>query len=666
MTSADFRAIASLLPEACLLVDAEGQVLAVNPAAERLLGRQGGELEGARLFDLVSDEPEIVRAYLASAMRRREPYSGALTIAGDEDIACTCLGGLVEPADGDQPARLLLRLTEEASAAHDLRRRYEKLERRQALLEESQRSARVGSWEWDVATGELTWSDELYRLYGLDPAREAITFDQFQSLIHPDDRALVEESISRAAEDAQPFSFEHRIITPTGAVRVLHGRGRAITDENGVVVRMIGSGQDVTERRRDEDRTRFLAEAGHILTSSLDYQVTLRRVAELSVPRIADWAAVDILEEDEIRRLAIAHPDPRKLALAEEVAQRWPEDPSNPGVVTRVQRTGESLLLPEIPESLLEEQARSAEHLRILRELSLRSAMIVPLEARGQILGSITFVAGESGRRFGDDDMAFAQDLADRAALAVDNARLYQESREASRARDDLMAVVSHDLRSPLNAVLAGASLLLEVPLSDEKREDQYRSILRSAERMERLTRDLLDITRIEAGHLRIEPKPQDVRSLLEDALEGATFAAGRIGIFLSSDVRDDVPRVRADRSRVLQVLDNLLSNAIRHTSEGGRVTASAEALGDVIRFAVSDTGAGIPADIREQVFDRYCQAGRTDHGGAGLGLPIAKGIIDAHHGQIWLETTEGEGTTFFFTLPAASEHDEEDDSAVA
>ncbi len=705
MNAGDFRAFAHLLPDACLLIKADGEILGANPAAERLLRASRKSLEGGSLLDLVAGSPDDVRTYLASAARTRGPVSGGLTFRctdeegeeGETEIACTCLGGLVTPPRDGESACLLLRVQERGSstnrfrllneqvdrlsnevrrrqrAEHELERRAAqleeittRLERSRALLEESQRSASVGSWEWDLGTGALTWSEELYRIYGLDATEGEITFDRFQSRIHPEDRDMVQETIAEATESGEPFSFEHRIVRPDGVIRVMQSHGRGVTGPDGSVIMMLGSGQDVTERKREEERARFLAESGHLLTTSLDYQETLGRVAELAVPHIADWAAVDVIQDGEVHRLAVAHPDPAKLALVEEIARRWPEDPQKPGAVTRVQRTGEPLLLPEIPASILEESAQGEEHLRMLRELGLRSAMIVPLEARDQILGSITFVASESGRTFGEADLNLARELADRAALAVDNARLYQESQQASRARDDMVAIVSHDLRSPLNAVLAGASLLLEVPLSDEKRRAQYTAIRRSAERMERLTRDLLDITRIESGHLKVEPRAEDVRALVAEALEAATFAAGRTGVFLSSDVPDDIPRARADRARMLQVLDNLLSNAIRHTPEGGRVTAAVEAQGKTLRFQVADTGEGIPEELRDHVFDRYWQGEQSDHGGAGLGLPIAKGIVDAHGGRIWIETTPNRGTTFYFTLPVATGQDEEDGSAVA
>jgi PAS domain S-box-containing protein len=710
VTSADFRALAHLLPEACLLVSADGEVLGVNPAAERLTGRPRSELEGARLFDLVVDAPEDTRRFLASASRTRGPVTGGLTFAGESTIVCACLGGLVDPPAGDRPCTILLRVKERESTTNrfrlldeqidrlsqEVRRRRKaeeeqkrlleqenatrvELERRtveleattarlarsQALLEESQRSARVGSWEWDVGTGHLTWSDELYRIYGLDPLAGPITLDRYQALLHPEDREAVQEAVGGAIEEAAPFEFDHRIVRPDGTVRVVHGRGRAIVDGRGSVVRMIGSGQDITERKREEERSHFLAEAGRVLTSSLDYRETLRRVVELAVPRIADWAALDVQQDGAIRRLAVAHPDPAKRELAEDMARRWPANPEDPAGVAAVQRTGEPLLLPTIPDSFLAEAARSEEHLEMLRDLGLRSAMVVAMAARGQILGSITFVSSESGRRFDEEDLELARELADRAALAVDNARLYEAAQAASQARDDLMAIVSHDLRSPLTAVLAGASLLLDVPLPEEKRQDQYRAIRRSAQRMERLTRDLLDITRIEAGYLRVEPGTEDVRALIEEALEGANHAAGRTGVFLTSRVPDDLPLARADRARVLQVLDNLLTNAIRHTPQGGRVTVGADASPESVRVCVADTGPGIPPELRDHVFNRYYQAENSAHGGAGLGLAIAKGIIEAHGGAIWLDREVARGTTVYFTLPRARGQEDEG-SAVA
>ncbi len=213
--------------------------------------------------------------------------------------------------------------------------------------------------------------------------------------------------------------------------------------------------------------------------------------------------------------------------------------------------------------------------------------------------------------------------------------------------------MISHDLRNPLNAVLAGATVLQEVDLPEERRTELIGAILRSGRRMQRLTGDLLDITRIEAGLFSVDPAPLDPRELVQEALRACEFGAGRTGVFLTSEVEDDLPPVRADRGRALQVFDNLLSNAIRHTPEGGRVTALAEKIEEGVRFGVADTGPGIPRDLLPRVFDRFHQGDGPRRGAAGLGLPIAKGIVEAHGGRIWAESG-ADGSRFFFVLPEA------------
>lgn len=667
MNPTDFRALTHLLPEGCLLVRTTGEIEAANPAAERLTGSSRSGLEGAQLFDLVLQEPADLRAFLRSASRTRGPVTGALTFDGSDPRGCTCLAGIVEPPAADRPGFLLLRLTERASTTNRFRLLNDQIDalsrevrrRRRAEREKSELLERIADafyaldrdWRFTYLNDRAVAA--FRRIIGKD--RDDLLGRSLWEIVPALRGTELEREYHRALDEQTPVEFEH-YFAPEHTWFAID----VYPSVEGVSVFF----RDITVRKHHELRLRLLAEAGHVLASSLDYHETLRRVAELAVPRMADWAGVDVVQGDELRRLAVVHTDPQKQSLAEEVAQRWPAGPDSASA--RVQRTRKPLLLPEISDAMLIEAAHSDEHLAILRTLGLRSAMVVPLEARGQVLGTISFVAAESGRTYTDDDVAFARQLADRAALAVDNARLYGEAQNASRARDELMAIVSHDLRSPLNAVTAGASLLLDIPLSDAKRQEQLRAIKRSAQRMERLTRDLLDLTRIEAGYLPVEVAPHDVRSLLDEALNAATHAAGRTGVFLSFEVEDDLPPVQADRQRILQVLDNLLTNAIRYTPQGGRVTVAADVRGDGVCLRVVDTGPGIPPEVRRHVFDRYWQGEGPSRGGAGLGLAIAKGIVEAHGGEIGVESEVGRGTTFHFTLPVAPGREEKDPSAVA
>lgn len=540
---------------------------------------------------------------------------------------------------------------------HDIssrKRVQEELERSRQLLEESQRSAHVGSWEWDALKDAITWSDELYRIFGLEPDGRSMSFERYLQLLHPGDRQRVGRTIQRALKNRESFTFDHRVTRPDGELRVVHCRGRVITDENDEVARMIGSAQDITERKRKEERDRFLAEASHLLSSSLGYERTLRQISELAVPRVADWAGVDVLQEGEIRRLAVAHSDPEREELATEVSRRWPPAPDETAGVARVLRTGEPEFIPEVDDELLESVARTPEHLRVLRELGLRSAMIVPMNARGRTVGSIAFIAAESGRTYTEDDLAFARELAHRAALAVDNARLFREAREASRARDDLLAIVSHDLRNPLNTIVTAAELLLDSGIAEKQKEEQARAIRRSAERMDRLTADLLDVTRIEEGRLAIQPSPHDLSSIVGQAIASWTHPAGEKDIRLTTDIPPEVSPVHADRERLIQVLENLIGNAVEHTPVGGRIAVTAMRNNGDAEIRVSDTGPGIPRENLPNLFDRFWQAENSDGAGAGLGLAIARGIVEAHGGRIWVDEVTDPGATFRFTVPLA------------
>jgi signal transduction histidine kinase len=325
--------------------------------------------------------------------------------------------------------------------------------------------------------------------------------------------------------------------------------------------------------------------------------------------------------------------------------------------VQGVLSSGEAELVPEVTDAWLRAASEDEAHYTTLCKLEPRSMMIVPLVARGRTLGAITFASGtESGRRYGPADLALAEGLAARAALTIDNARLYTQSQQAAQARDEVLAVVSHDLRNPLNVIALGATYLLKhLPNSPEATSwrKQGELIRRSADRAVHLIQDLLDVTRLEVGRLGVERKPESVTRLLDDVIELHRSLAESRGLRLEREEVSELPEVLADRSRVLQVFSNLIGNALRFTPEGGRITVRAWREGSMVGFAVSDTGKGIAPEHLPHLFERYWQ-GKGAREGAGLGLPIAKGIVEAHGGHIQVESHLGTGSTFFFTLPVA------------
>ena len=408
------------------------------------------------------------------------------------------------------------------------------------------------------------------------------------------------------------------------------------------------------ERKRAQTGDHFLAEAGRLLAATLDYETTLENVARLAVQSIADCCVVDIADaDDSMRRLQVAHRDPSKRAVAEKL-KRYEVDPHRPHLLHDVIRTREPVLMPEVRDEDLAELAQDAEHLKILQELAIRSYMGVPLVANDRLVGTLLFAS--SRRSFDADDLSLAEKLGRLAALEVDNANHYRLAQQAIRARDKVLGVVAHDLRNPLSTIAMSAELLLEPDWDVDQRNRQLEVIRRSAARMDRLIEDLLDVARIEGDRLSLNRTHQNPKLLVREAVELNQALATKRRLTLRSEIPDDCGPIHADHDRVIQVLSNLLGNALKFTPKGGEIVVSLRPSGDVVGFAVSDTGPGIPAELLPELFKPFWQARRGGTDGAGLGLAIARGIVEAHGGRIWAESEVGKGTTLSFTIPSAAD----------
>jgi signal transduction histidine kinase/ActR/RegA family two-component response regulator len=324
--------------------------------------------------------------------------------------------------------------------------------------------------------------------------------------------------------------------------------------------------------------------------------------------------------------------------------------------VAAVLRTGKSELYPEVPDALLVAAAQDEEHLRIMRDLGFNSGMVVALVAHGRAFGAITFVTAESGRRYGTEDLAFAEDLARRASLAVENARLYQQAQEANRIKDEFLATLSHELRTPLTAILGWAAMLAAGTLDAQEATRAVAAIERNARAQRQIVEDVLDVSRIITGKLRLEMRPVELRALVQDAVESVRPAAEAKGVYLSTLLAPEAGEVTADPDRLQQVLWNLLSNAVKFTPAGGRVEVELRREGLRNTLRVSDTGEGIAPEFLPHVFDRFRQAdmGTTrQHGGLGLGLAIVRHLVELHGGEVKAESAgRGLGSTFTLRLP--------------
>jgi PAS domain S-box-containing protein len=411
--------------------------------------------------------------------------------------------------------------------------------------------------------------------------------------------------------------------------------------------------RDISERQRTERANLFLARTGELLAGSLDTARTLENVAQLSLPLLGDGCMIFLIEEGKpARRALTTHRDPmraREMARLREIPfVMRPEHPVTPAL-----REGRTNLVPFIDDARLRASADNAEHLEILRKLSPRSMLAAPLLARGRILGALLFYFdGNHHRSHDQDDLELAEELARRVSLALENARLYMEANQAVRAREDVLAVVSHDLGNPLSAIRVNARVLQrQIPASDPAQK-QLDNIRQSVAQMERLINDLLDVKRIEAGLLDLERETYAVIELMREVNEAALGWIDGRGLRLELRSGIEPIRVQIDPQRMLQVFSNLIGNAARFAPSATAIELRAVPLDNEVIFSVADRGPGIPAEHLPHLFDRFWQARRTGHHGMGLGLAIVKGIVEAHGGRVWAESELGAGSTFSFTLP--------------
>lgn len=412
--------------------------------------------------------------------------------------------------------------------------------------------------------------------------------------------------------------------------------------------------RDVTQQRKAEQTQRFLANASAALARSLDYEDTLAGLARLALPHLADWCVIDVVDDGGLTRIEAAHSDPDLDAIAREL-KAYPPERARPHPSLTVLETGEPELLEGVSDAFLRGVAADDTHLALLRRLGVGSLLVVPLVARGRTLGAFALVSSDPARPFTAEDLPLAEELGQRAALAVDNARLYREARDAVAARDEVLSVVSHDLGNPLSAIRVAARVLdreLDAEAIDTARE-QVASIRDATAQMERLIRDLLEIRRIESGRLRLVRRPERTTDLVDYAARSMRGVAEEQDVELERSLASGLPElIHVDADRVHQIFSNFMGNALKFTPAGGTVTIGAEPTGDHVRFWVRDTGPGLSPEELNHVFDRFWQAKQQGSHGVGLGLAIARGLTEAHGGTVRVESREGRGSTFFFELP--------------
>lgn len=408
---------------------------------------------------------------------------------------------------------------------------------------------------------------------------------------------------------------------------------------------------------REQQGATLLSDASRILASTLDYETTLNAVAKLAVGKVADWCAVDLVEASgAIRQVVVAHEDEAKVRWAKELNKRYPPDYDRPTGVGSVIRTGNPQIYSDITDEMLVASARDADHLAIMRELGIKSAIIVPMVARGRTLGALTLISSDPGRRYSEADQSLLMELATRAAVAIDNAQLYRAALAASDARAAFLATMSHELRTPLNAIIGYQSLLSE-GISGKMNDSQLAQLSRiraSADHLLNLIDEVLTFSRLDAGKEIILREEVDLRSVVASAISMvAPLAAGK-GLKVRDETSDG--RLITDGGKVRQILLNLLSNAVKFSDDGDIIVRSHRDDGS-LAISVVDPGIGIARENLENVFDPFWQVEQRSTrrvGGTGLGLSVSRRLARLLGGEVTVESSLNKGSTFTLVLPVS------------
>ena len=525
------------------------------------------------------------------------------------------------------------------------------------------------------------------------------TGDGWATGVHPDDLDRCFNIYVSNFDQRLPFEMEYRLKRHDGVYRWIFDRGTPYHDDHGNFLGFIGSCVDVTERIEGEERSRelaaeqaahaaaekknaelqemnqrvrasekalrvreqrerYFAEVSQVMAAHLDYHEALDAVADLLVPRLADFLFFDAVHPDgTINRVTWRHADESRAAWLDEITRTaFPMATKHP--VMRVAATRSPDLVRDVNESWIEQTAASAAHAELLRGLNARSILRLPVIDGDSLLGVLTLGTADSGRAFDDGDVPFCSQVATRLVAALRNALLHAELQQAVKIRDEVTSIVSHDLKDPVHTIQMATAVILDTDIgADEDIRRQHALLIqRSASRMARLLEDLVDVAKSEAASFAVVRKPTAIAPLIDEVVDGFRLSATELGIDLRARVAADLPLVSADDRRVVQVFSNLCANALKFTRRGGTVTVSAESSGDVVHLTVRDTGIGISPEHLGRVFDRFWQAKRTSRASAGLGLAIAKSIVEAHGGRIWVESIAGEGSAFHFTLLLAAD----------
>ena len=653
------RAVVETTPACIKVVAPDGTLLDMNSAGLAMVDADRPEnVNGECVYDLVCEEYRDAFREFNERVCRGEKGSlefGIVGLRGTRRHMETCAVPLRWPGGGFVQLAVTHDITDRKRAEDALRESEEKLR----LLADT-----IPQLAWTARPdGHIFWYNRRWYEYtGTTP--EQMEGWGWQSVHDPATLPDVLERWRGSIATGEPFDMVFPLKGADGRFRPFLTRVNPLRDEQGRILYWFGTNTDVSEQQRAAEASRFLSAASAALAAVVDYESTLGKVAGLAVPHFADWCAVDMAGEGgALERLAVAHADPERVRLAEELHRRYPPRPDDPFGPPHVLRTGRPEMAADLTDEMLAALAQDADHLRLLRELRMRSYISVPVLVRGRPLGVVTFVSSESGRSYGPGEMALAQDLAHRAAVAIDNSLLYQQLRDADRRKDEFLATLAHELRNPL-APIRNALQILKMPRVDAKTVERSRDMMeRQLHHLVRLVDDLLDVSRVMRGKIELRRERVELATVVARAVETVQPLIEAQRHELSVSLPPESLPLDADPVRLAQVVGNLLTNAAKYTEPGGHIWLTAAREGGEAVLRIRDDGIGIAPDVLPHVFELFVQvdhAATRSQGGLGIGLTLVKNLCEMHGGSVEARSAGlGEGSEFVVRLPLSAHGDD-------
>jgi PAS domain S-box-containing protein len=641
-----------------VVVDIKGRPVATNKTLQAMVGYSAEELATMPFWRLThpANEEENTRLYEQLVRGERDRYfiEARCTRRDGSDFACDLHTSVARDEDGQLEFVIgMLQDVTEREEAQEARKQLG------AIIEATPDFVGISDPE-----GKAIYLNEAGRKI------VGVNGDDISKLhipdFHPDEDAqrVLNEGIPSAIRDGV-WTGESQLKCRDGKlIPVSHVILAHKTDE-GEVAYLSTIMRDITFRKRLQLAQQFLLDISRASTGSMDKGTILRSLVNLVVPRHADFCGIYLIAPDgHVEKMAIARAGAGGRTISETL-RVYPHFKKPNPLIGEVARTDKAVIVPNVTDTELTLLFGNTGHLGMVKKFGIRSIMALPLRGRDRVLGVLCYIRTETKKPFEGHRVALAQEVAGRISLALDNAELLAQAQEATRIRDEVLRVVAHDLRNPLNTISLTADFLQQKPLVLDRAAwtDKLDIIMRSVTHADRLIEDLLDVARLQAGLLTVETTPTPASNLVEEVVVILKPVAEDRGIHLRAEKVPSGQFVQADTSRVMQVLSNLLGNAIKFSRVGGEVVLRVEPDGSKMRFSIEDHGPGIAAEDQEHLFDPFWQARRSQQG-VGLGLPIAKAIVQAHGGSLWFETKRGVGSTFHFTLPIARSSSQTDSLA--